>query len=121
MPTPRRQKKTWGNTDAWAEFEKKTANNTPADTEKAAAGLMNIFCRLGDCRSQDPAAPAAQSLIGELQTYITANYYTCTNPILASLGQMYNAGGEMTDNIDKAGGKGTAEFAAKAIEIFTAK
>lgn len=114
-------KKTWGNTAAWAEFEQKTANNTPADTENAAAGLMGIFTRLGTCRDQSPASPAAQSLIRELQDFITANYYTCTNPILASLGQMYAAGGEMTDNIDKAGGKGTAEFAAKAIEIFTAK
>ncbi len=114
-------KKTWGNTAAWAEFEQKTAQNSPEDTENAAAGLMGIFTRLGSCRTEDPAAPAVQSLIQELQDFITANYYTCTRPILASLGQMYSAGGEMTDNIDRAGGSGTAEFAAKAIEIFTAE
>ena len=28
------------------------------------------------------------------------------------------SGGEFTENIDKAGGKGTAVFAAKAIEIY---
>ena len=34
---------------------------------------------------------------------------------------MYNCGGDMTDNINKAGGAGTAEFAAKAIEIYCKK
>ena len=31
---------------------------------------------------------------------------------------MYAAGGEFTENIDAYSGKGTAEFAAKAIEYF---
>jgi hypothetical protein len=34
------------------------------------------------------------------------------------LGQMYIAGDSMTDNIDAAGGEGTAEFAHKAIEVY---
>jgi hypothetical protein len=31
---------------------------------------------------------------------------------------MYAAGGEFTENIDKAAGEGTASFVNKAIEIF---
>ena len=34
---------------------------------------------------------------------------------------MYNGGGEFTENIDKAGGEGTAEFTAKAIEFYCGK
>ena len=49
---------------------------------------------------------------------ITKHFYDCKPEILAGLGQMYAAGGEMTQNIDAAGGKGTAEFAGRAIEIF---
>lgn len=41
--------------------------------------------------------------------------------ILACLGKMYSGGGSMTENIDAAGGVGTAEFAAKAIEIYCTK
>lgn len=59
-----------------------------------------------------------QFQVKKLQDFISARYYTCTKQILAGLGQMYAAGGEFTDNIDKAGGKGTAEFVAKAIVIF---
>ena len=44
--------------------------------------------------------------------------HTCTDQILAGLGQMYAAGGDMTDNIDAAGGKGTADFASKAIREY---
>ena len=31
---------------------------------------------------------------------------------------MYADGGEFTENIDKVGGRGTADFTAKAIEIY---
>ena len=37
---------------------------------------------------------------------------------LQGLAKMYTGGGSMTENIDKAGGKGTAEFVEKAIEIY---
>lgn len=32
---------------------------------------------------------------------------------------MYAGGGEFTENIDAVGGNGTAEFANKAIEVFS--
>ena len=50
-----------------------------------------------------------------LQGYITAHFYTCTDEILAGLGRLYAAGGELTEAIDRAGGPGTAAFAAEAI------
>ena len=34
------------------------------------------------------------------------------------LGQMYAAGDEMNENIDRAGGPGTGDFARRAIEIY---
>ena len=64
-----------------------------------------------------PAGPEAQALTARLQQYITDHYYTCTKQILQCLGQMYTAGDSMTQNI-AAGGPGTAEFAAQAIQYF---
>ena len=78
---------------------------------------MDIFREMGHIRSGSPASAEAQALVKKLRDYITAHYYTCTNQILRGLGQMYAAGGEMTENIDKAGGAGTARFAMEAIEI----
>jgi hypothetical protein len=79
---------------------------------------MGIFARMGQIRHPGPDSPEAQSLIGELRGYITEHYYDCTPQILRGLGQMYAAGGEFTENIDKAGGPGTAVFARDAIEIY---
>ena len=111
-------KKKWGKTDAWQEFEQKTAGQTPERQKSTGDGLMAIFAELGAIRQTDPAGPQAQALVRKLQDYITANYYTCTKQILQGLGQMYIAGDSMTDNINAAGGPGTAEFANRAIEIY---
>ena len=59
----------------------------------------------------------AQALVTKLQAHITANYYTCTDEILAGLGKMYVADERFKKNIDKYG-DGTAEFAAAAIEAY---
>ena len=54
----------------------------------------------------------------ELQSYFTEHFYTCTPQILQGLAQMDAGGGSMTENIDAAGGKGTAEFARDAIVAY---
>ena len=113
-----RAKEKWGGTDAYKEYEQKTKGQTQDDARSAAEGLMDIFRELGQVRTGSPASSEAQSLVKKLQDYITAHYYTCTTQILRGLGQMYAAGGEMTENIDKAGGEGTAVFAKNAIEIY---
>ena len=110
----------WGKTDAYREYEQKTASQTPEQLRSAGDGLMEIFAQLGSLRTGSPDAPEAQALVDSLRSYITDHFYTCTPQILRGLGQMYAAGGEMTENIDRAGGEGTALFAARAIEHYTA-
>ena len=61
----------------------------------------------------------AQDLLDTLIAHITANYYTCTDEILAGLGKMYVADERFKKNINKYS-EGTAEFASKAIAAFTA-
>ena len=111
----------WGQTEAYREYEQKTAGQSAQDEQTTAAGLMAIFAELGALRDRDPAEEAVQKTVGRLQAYITEHYYTCTDTIFASLGQMYAAGGEMTANIDAAGGDGTAAFACRAIGIFVGR
>ena len=108
----------WGQTGAYKEFEQKTAGQTPAQMRDTGNALMDIFAWFGAIRHTDPASGEAQALVARLQGFITEHYYTCTTQILRGLGQMYIAGDSMTENIDNAGGEGTAEFAHQAIEIF---
>ena len=111
-------KQKWGHTDAYREFEEKTAGQTQEQVNATGDALMDIFAELGAIRHLSPASEEAQTLIAKLQTFITANYYTCSKQILRGLGQMYIAGDSMTENIDKAGGEGTAHFAHAAIEVY---
>ncbi|MBQ7230703.1 MAG: MerR family transcriptional regulator [Oscillospiraceae bacterium] len=111
-------KQRWGRTDAWKESQEKAKGKTREEQAAEADGLMDIFRRLGQLRQGDPASPEAQALIAELQQYICDHYYNCTNQILFGLGQMYAAGDEMNENIDRAGGAGTGDFARRAIEAY---
>ncbi|MBQ8835079.1 MAG: MerR family transcriptional regulator [Oscillospiraceae bacterium] len=108
----------WGKTDAYQEFERKTAGQTPAQLKSTGEALMEIFAQFGAIRHLSPASGEAQALVSRLQSFITEHYYTCTKQILRGLGQMYIAGDSMTENINKAGGDGTAEFAHQAIEVY---
>lgn len=113
-----RAKEAWGTTEAYKEYEKKSAGRSRGEEQALGAQLMEIFGAFGRVKNGSPAAEEAQTLVKQLQGYITEHYYTCTDEILMSLGQMYSAGGEFTENIDAAAGGGTAVFAAEAIEVY---
>ena len=109
----------WGTTDAYREHEQKTKGYTKEKWTESNDGLMAIFAEFAACKESGASADSleAQALVAKLQVHITANYYTCTDEILAGLGKMYVADERFKKNIDKYG-EGTAEFASEAIVIF---
>ena len=109
----------YGNTDAYHEHEEKTKNYTKEKWAEANDGLMAIFAEFAACKDSGASSDSdeAQVLVAKLQAHITANYYTCTDEILAGLSKMYVADERFKKNIDKYG-DGTAEFAAKAIKYY---
>ena len=111
----REAKASWGKTPEWQEYEQKAQGRTREDNAALARGMMDIFAEFGAIRDTDPAAPEAQALVQKLQGYITEHFYTCSDTILLSLSKMYDGGGTMTENIDKVGGPGTGNYAARAI------
>ena len=109
----------WDDTDAYREHEQKTKNYTKEKWAEANDGMMAIFSEFATCKASGANADSAevQALVAKLQAHITANYYTCTDEILAGLGKMYIADERFKKNIDKYG-EGTAEFAADAIIVY---
>ena len=112
----------WGDTAAYREHEQKTKNYTKEKWTEANDGLMAIFAEFAACRASGASVDSVetQGLVAKLQAHITANYYTCTDEILAGLGKMYVADERFKKNIDKYG-EGTAEFAAAGIRIYVEK
>lgn len=114
-------KASWGKTDAYKEFEKKSEGRSKETQQKLNVEMMNIFAEFGTIRDKAPDSEEAIALAKKLQDHITENYYTCTDEILQGLGAMYAGGGDFTTNIDKFGGEGTAVFAYEAIKAMIAK
>ena len=104
----------WGSTDAYKESQQR---NT--DFSQAASLLDAVFEEFAelDRSGISPDDEAAKIQVEKLQRCITDNFYTCTNEILAGLGQMYAADVRFKNNIDKHG-EGTAEFVSQCIKSY---
>ena len=109
----------YSGTAAYREYAGKTKNYTKEKWAEANDGLVAIFAEFAACKDSGVSADSdeAQALVAKLQAHITANYYTCTDEILAGLGKMYVCDERFKKNIDKYG-DGTAEFAAEGIRIY---
>ena len=117
----RQAKESWGKTDAYKEYEQKSAGRSKEEQQAIGVKMMEIFAEFGKIKDQRPEGKTAIGLVKKLQDFITENYYTCTDEILLSLGAMYAGGGDFTTNIDKVGGEGTAVFADMAIQAYCRK
>ncbi|MBE6686685.1 MAG: MerR family transcriptional regulator [Ruminococcaceae bacterium] len=115
-------KQRWGNTDEYKESQAKTAGYSKEKWNDVLAGMNGVFAEFAECKKCGCRADSetAQRLVKKLQDYITANFYHCTDDILAGLGQMYVCDERFKNNIDK-NGEGTAEFVAEAIKIYCKK
>ena len=115
-------KQRWGVTNAYKESRVKTAGYSKDKWNDVLGGLNGVFAEFAACKKCGDRADSdtAQRLVKKLQDYITANFYQCTNEILAGLGQMYVCDERFKNNIDK-NDEGTAEFVAEAIKIYCKK
>ena len=104
----------WGSTDAYKESQQR---NT--DFSQAASLLDAVFEEFAelDRSGISPDDEAAKIQVEKLQRCITENFYTCTNEILAGLGQMYVADVRFKNNIDKHG-EGMAEYVSQCIKSY---
>ena len=115
-------KQRFGETDAYKESKAKTAAYSKNKWNDVLSGLNGVFSEFAECKKSGNGAESegAQLLVKKLQDYITANFYHCTDDILAGLGQMYVCDGRFKENIDKYG-EGTASFVSDAIKIYCKK
>ena len=115
-------KRRWGGTDAYRESQAKTRSYSKDKWNDVLDGLNGVFVEFAECKKcgESTDSDTAQRLVKKLQDYITANFYHCTDDILAGLGQMYVCDERFKNNIDR-NGEGTAEFVSEAIKIYCGK
>lgn len=112
-------KERWGDTQAYAQSEKKAASYGAKEWKLIEGEGGEILRKFGELRMGDPNAQAAQTLVKDWQAHITARYYECSKEILAGLGLMYTNDARFTAYIDQFG-EGTADFMSRAIEAYCA-
>lgn len=105
----------WSNTKAYQEYRQKDITRDKEGYGKLADEMMTMFSELGKLKHLSPDAHEVQEKISALQQFITDHYYVCTDEILRGLGEMYVCDERFKNNIDKAGGTGTADFVRQAI------
>lgn len=111
-------KAAYGQTREYREFEEKSAGRGEEETRELNSRMMELFAQFGGLRTLDPGAEAVQAQVKRLRDFITEHFYTCSDEVLHGLGAMYAADEAFAQNIDRAGGAGTAEFVSRAIEAY---
>ncbi len=111
----------WGNTKEYQDYRQKDIARNGGSYSKIANELMTIFSELGKLKHLTPNADEVQNGIAAIQNFITDNYYECTNKVLSGLGEMYVGDERFRNNIDNAGGDGTADFVKQAIVVYCSK
>lgn len=114
-------KEKWGSTNQYKEYKQKNKNKSKQELESIKNRFMNIFTELGSLKHLPVEDKKVQEKIKLLQNFMTDNYYNCTNENLKGLGQMYVNDERFRNNIDRAGGDGTAKFVNQAISIYCSK
>ena len=108
----------WGNTEAFLESRAKHARYTPEQEARILAEQEEIFQAFGACT--DPEGEEAMALVKRWQEHITLYHYSCTDGILACLGQMYVNDPKFRESLDKYG-PGTARKMSGAIAAYCRK
>lgn len=112
----------WGDTEAYKESERRTANFSQNDWDALSAGIDEIMASFARLKATGVAPDDEPALlqVEKLKQFIIDKMYNCTDDILAGLGQMYITDERFTNNIDKHG-QGTAEYVCECIKSYLAK
>ena len=82
-------RKRWGDTGAYKESERRTADYDLADWSELSAGMDAFMAGFAELKGSGaaPGDEPARLQVEQLKQFITDKMYTCTDEILSGLGQ----------------------------------
>jgi DNA-binding transcriptional MerR regulator len=110
----------WGETPEYRESTTRENARSGEQRVRMRADERAFFTAFAALRGAKTSDARVQALVKRWQAHITQHYYTCTDEILAVLGQMYITDTRFRQNIDRYG-EGTALLMSKAIAYFCRK
>ena len=106
----------WGNTEAYAESERRAKGYGKEAWARAQAEADEVFRALMKLPEDD--GPGLRKSAADWQAHITRWYYDCSDEILAGLGEMYAADERFREYLDGRYGAGAAARMTRAIRLF---
>ena len=70
----RQAKESWGNTEAYKEFEEKNKNRSLEQQEAISKEFMGLFAEFGSMKNFDPADEKVQAQVEKFRAYITEHF-----------------------------------------------
>lgn len=118
-PYAKEVRECWGDTEAYKESERRTAGYSQSDWNTLYDGMDAIMAGFAELKAEGASPDSEQACMQseKLKHFITDNMYTCTDEILAGLGQMYVSDERFKKNIDKHG-EGTAAYISECIKSY---
>jgi len=113
-------KEKYGHSSAYKESNNKTGKYSEEDWARVMSEGNAIMVTLASLMDKAVDNPLVLETICKWQQHINDSYYTCSNEILAGLGESYVDDERFTKNIDKHG-EGLAVFFRDAIRIYCGK
>lgn len=117
----KRIKEQLGSSSKSQEIEQKSQGGMGEANVAAQDTFEQILVGFGQMKSLDPRAEQVQAHVKKLQDFISETEGMCTNETLLAMGQMYTNGNAYTENLNKMGGEGTAQFIFEAIRVYCGK
>ncbi|MFG2918010.1 MerR family transcriptional regulator [Kitasatospora sp. NPDC048298] len=93
----------WGDTEAWAESQRRAGSYSKADWERIQAEMTGLNDRLAEAvTAGEPAdGPVATDLAEEHRQHICRNFYDCTFTVHRGLAELYVSDSRWTDTYEK--------------------
>jgi DNA-binding transcriptional MerR regulator len=112
----------WGDTDAWAESQRRTRGYTKADWLRVKAEGADVERRFAAALAAGAPADSAEAmdLAEEHRQQISRNFYDCPPQMHAALGQMYVADPRFAAHYEEVA-PGLAQYVSTAVQANAAR
>jgi len=108
----------WGQTEAFKIAAERTKKYTAEDWERIKREAKGLYQAFQHCKSESLNSQKVECCVNDWQRHLHETYYPCDDEMLLNLADLYEQDLRYANNIDKAGGEGTASRMIEAIRYW---
>jgi len=107
----------WGKSKEYIQSRKKTSQYSQEEWKQIKEEEGSLLSKFSQILEHSPSSVQALQLVEKWQSYISKNFYDCSDTMLENLGELYKDDDRFKDSMDRFK-EGTALFMYKAIKEY---